>query len=63
MLDVTLIRNHPDQVREGLRKRAVDADIPAFLTLDAAFREARTAVERLRGERRADLGRDRRTTP
>ncbi|MET7478504.1 serine--tRNA ligase [Streptomyces sp. NPDC005648] len=52
MLDVTLIRDHPDQVRAGLRKRAVDADIPAFLALDTAFREARTAVERLRGERR-----------
>ncbi|MEU6253390.1 serine--tRNA ligase [Streptomyces sp. NPDC047043] len=52
MLDVTLIRNHPDQVRDGLRKRAVDADIPAFLALDTAFREARTTVERLRGERR-----------
>ncbi|GAA4077980.1 serine--tRNA ligase [Streptomyces shaanxiensis] len=52
MLDVTLIRQHPDQVRDGLRKRAVDADIPAFLALDTEFREARTAVERLRGERR-----------
>ena len=52
MLDVTLIRNHPDQVRAALAKRAVDADIPAFLALDAAFREARTVVERLRGERR-----------
>ncbi|MGW2571799.1 serine--tRNA ligase [Streptomyces sp. NPDC001537] len=52
MLDVTLIRQHPDTVRDALRKRAVDADIPAFLALDAAFREARAAVERLRGERR-----------
>ncbi|MGW1751429.1 serine--tRNA ligase [Streptomyces sp. NPDC002092] len=52
MLDVTLIRQHPDTVRDALRKRAVDADIPAFLALDAAFHEARTAVERLRGERR-----------
>jgi seryl-tRNA synthetase len=52
MLDVTLIRQHPDRVQDALRKRAVDADIPAFLALDAAFREARTAVERLRGERR-----------
>ncbi|MEU9913287.1 serine--tRNA ligase [Streptomyces sp. NPDC051001] len=52
MLDVTLIRQHPDRVRDALRKRAVDADIPVFLALDAAFREARTAVERLRGERR-----------
>ncbi|MDQ0601222.1 seryl-tRNA synthetase [Streptomyces canus] len=52
MLDVTLIRQHPDRVQDALRKRAVDADIPTFLALDAAFREARTAVERLRGERR-----------
>ncbi|MGF0171389.1 serine--tRNA ligase [Streptomyces sp. Marseille-Q5077] len=52
MLDVTLIRTHPDQVRAALRKRAVAPDIPAFLTLDTAFREARTTVERLRGERR-----------
>jgi seryl-tRNA synthetase len=52
MLDVTLIRQHPDRVQNALRKRAVDADIPAFLALDAEYREARTAVERLRGERR-----------
>ncbi|MGW6736836.1 serine--tRNA ligase [Streptomyces sp. NPDC055013] len=52
MLDVTLIRTHPDQVRAALRKRAVAPDIPAFLTLDTAFREARATVERLRGERR-----------
>ncbi|MEV6944426.1 serine--tRNA ligase [Streptomyces sp. NPDC051172] len=52
MLDVTRIRQHPETVRDALRKRAVDADIPAFLALDAAFRETRTAVERLRGERR-----------
>ncbi|MEU8852866.1 hypothetical protein AB0C70_43150 [Streptomyces sp. NPDC048564] len=52
MLDVTLIRTHPDQVRAALRKRAADPDIPAFLTLDTAFREARTTVERLRADRR-----------
>lgn len=64
MLDVTLIRQHPDRVQDALRKRAVDADIPAFLALDATFREARTAVERLRGERRrisADIAVQRRT--
>lgn len=52
MLDVTLIRQHPDRVQDALRKRAVDADLTAFLALDTEFREARTAVERLRGERR-----------
>ncbi|GKQ33733.1 serine--tRNA ligase [Streptomyces sp. A012304] len=51
MLDVTLIRTRPDQVREALRKRAVDLDVPAFLALDTAYREARTAVEHLRAER------------
>jgi seryl-tRNA synthetase len=30
----------------------VDADLPAFLALDTRFRDTRTAVERLRGERR-----------
>ncbi|MET7567355.1 serine--tRNA ligase [Streptomyces sp. NPDC005492] len=52
MLDVTLIRQHPERVRDALRKRAVDADLPGFLALDTRFRETRTAVERLRGERR-----------
>lgn len=64
MLDVTLIRQHPDQVLAGLRKRGADPDIPAFLALDAEFREARAAVERLRGERRrisAEIAERRRT--
>ena len=52
MLDVTLIRQQPERVREALRKRAVDADLPAFLALDTRFRDTRTAVERLRGERK-----------
>ncbi|MDX3578515.1 serine--tRNA ligase, partial [Streptomyces sp. FL07-04A] len=52
MLDVTLIRQHPDRVRDALRKRGVDAGLPAFLALDAEFRAARATVERLRGERR-----------
>lgn len=51
MLDVTLIRQRPEQVREALHKRAVDADIPGFLALDVRFRETRATVERLRGER------------
>ena len=64
MLDVTLIRQQPEQVREALRKRAVDADLPAFLALDARFRETRTTVERLRGERKrisAEIAAHRRT--
>ncbi|MEU6301856.1 serine--tRNA ligase, partial [Streptomyces chartreusis] len=64
MLDVTLIRQHPDQVLAGLRKRGADPDIPAFLALDAEFRETRAAVERLRGARRrisAEIAARRRT--
>ncbi|MGW1054107.1 serine--tRNA ligase [Streptomyces sp. NPDC001118] len=52
MLDVTLIRQHPERVRAGLRKRGLDVDLDDFLALDARLREARTALERLRGERR-----------
>ncbi|WP_329217950.1 serine--tRNA ligase [Streptomyces sp. NBC_01485] len=52
MLDVTLIRQHPDRVRDALRKRGADADLPAFLALDTEFREARAEVERLRGARK-----------
>ena len=64
MLDVTLIRQQPERVREALRKRAVDADLPAFLALDTRFRDTRTAVERLRGERKrisAEIAARRRT--
>ena len=64
MLDVTLIRQQPERVREALRKRAVDADVPGFLALDTRFRETRTAVERLRGERKrisAEIAARRRT--
>lgn len=52
MLDVTLIRHHPDRVAAALRKRAVDADLPGFLALDAEFRAARAETERLRALRR-----------
>ncbi|MFF6983591.1 hypothetical protein ACFZAV_39365 [Streptomyces sp. NPDC008343] len=59
MLDVTLIRIHPDQVQAALRKRAAAPDIPAFLTLDTAFRAGweRNAARRLRpGGRPSALG-------
>jgi seryl-tRNA synthetase len=52
MLDVTLIRQHPERVREGLAKRGLDVDLDSFLALDRRLRETRTALERLRGERR-----------
>ncbi|MGW3203109.1 serine--tRNA ligase [Streptomyces sp. NPDC001135] len=52
MLDITLIRQHPERVREGLVKRGLDVDLDTFLALDERLREARTALERLRGERR-----------
>ncbi|MGW2418164.1 serine--tRNA ligase [Streptomyces sp. NPDC001709] len=52
MLDITLIRQDPRRVREGLAKRGLDVDLDGFLALDQRLREARTALERLRGERR-----------
>ncbi|MDG4860486.1 serine--tRNA ligase [Streptomyces sp. T-3] len=52
MLDVTELRAHPERARQALLKRGVELDVEAFLALDTEFRAARTAVERLRGERK-----------
>ncbi|MGP9017684.1 serine--tRNA ligase [Streptomyces sp. BR1] len=52
MLDVNAMRANPERVRQALLKRAVDVDVPAFLALDTEYRQARTTVEELRGERK-----------
>ncbi len=52
MLDLALIREKPDQVREGLRKVGADpAQVDAVLGLDARRREILGEVETLRAER------------
>lgn len=56
MLDVTLIRENPEYVRNALAKRAVHFDIDAFLAMDQDYRQVRSEVERLRGERKSISG-------
>lgn len=52
MLDIALIREHPEQVKEGLRSLNTDpALIDPVLALDVRRRELLTEVETLRAER------------
>lgn len=52
MLDVTLIREHPEHVQRALAKRGVRVDLAGFLEVDGEFRRIRTEIERLRADRR-----------
>ncbi|MEY9956707.1 serine--tRNA ligase [Streptacidiphilus sp. MAP5-52] len=52
MLDITLIRDHPQHVEHALAKRAVHVDITAFLALDEQYRKELTEAETLRAERK-----------
>lgn len=51
MLDLKLIRENPDKVREGLRKRGADVDLTGLLLLDEQRREKITEVEGLKASR------------
>ena len=52
MLDIQLIRDHPDAVRDGLRKRNDDpALVDKVAALDSQWRELLRTVESLRSER------------
>ncbi|MFH1184805.1 MAG: serine--tRNA ligase [Chloroflexota bacterium] len=52
MLDINLIREHPDQVRKSLRDRQMDpAVVDSILTLDEQRRVLLTRVEKLKAER------------
>lgn len=52
MLDITLIRDHPQCVEQALAKRAVHVDLSAFLALDEQYRNGRTEAETLRADRK-----------
>ena len=52
MLDITLIRDHPQRVEQALAKRAVHVDLNAFLALDEQYRNGRTEAETLRADRK-----------
>ncbi|HUV37554.1 MAG TPA: serine--tRNA ligase [Patescibacteria group bacterium] len=51
MLDRKLIRNEPDRVREGIKKKGVDFDLDSFLALDGRMRELIQETEKLKHDR------------
>lgn len=51
MLDIKLLRNNPDVVREALRKRGSDFDLEPFVRLDEKRREKMAAAELLKNRR------------
>ena len=51
MLDRKYIRDHPDEVREGLEHRGDDVDLDGFLDLDAEWRDLKSTGDDLRHER------------
>lgn len=56
MLDINLIRNHPDKVREGLARKGCDVDLEAFLQEDRRRRELIQSGETLKAERNRASG-------
>jgi seryl-tRNA synthetase len=52
MLDIRFIREHPDEVREGCRKKGVDFDLQRFLELDEKRRRFLKEVEELRSQQK-----------
>ena len=51
MLDINLIRNDPEKVRENIRKKFQEAKLPLVdevLTMDRAYRDAQQQADGLR---------------
>ena len=57
MLDPKLLRENPDVVAESLRRRGVEADLDALVSLDAEHRAALQEAEQLRA-RQKEAGRE-----
>jgi len=51
MVDLKIIRQNPDSIRETLQKRNMDLDLDAFLALDKARLEVQKEIEGLQTER------------
>ncbi|HHU61409.1 MAG: serine--tRNA ligase [Bacillota bacterium] len=51
MLDLRMIRQNPDKVREALRKTGEDASLDVLLSLDEKRRSMLTEVEKLKAQR------------
>lgn len=50
MLDRALLRNDPEAVRAGAKRKGIDAPIEEFLTIDSEYRAARAELDRQRAE-------------
>jgi seryl-tRNA synthetase len=53
VIDIQIIRDDPERVREAARKKNIDAPIDRILELDQRRRELITEVDRLKAERNA----------
>lgn len=51
MLDITFIRNNPEVIKEGIRKKRMNVDIDELLAVDEQVRKLRSNVESLRADR------------
>ncbi len=51
MIDIKILRENPEIIKDALKKRGVNLDIDNLLTLDKRKREATKAIEALRAER------------
>lgn len=51
MVDLKFIRENPDLVKDGARKKRIEADVDGLLSLDARVREIRRRLDSLRAER------------
>jgi seryl-tRNA synthetase len=51
MLDIAFIRNNPDVIREGIRKKRMKMDLDELLAVDEDLRRLRSEVENLRADR------------
>jgi seryl-tRNA synthetase len=52
MVDMRFIREHPNEVKEGCRKKGVDFDLGRFLEIDERRRTIRMEVENLRSQQK-----------
>jgi len=51
MLDIAFIRNNPEVIKEGIRKKRMKMDLDELLTVDEEVRKLRTQVEVFRADR------------
>ena len=51
MLDLKFVREHPETVQAGIRRRGTELDLSEFLALDEKRRRTQQEIETLRRKR------------